>query len=314
VILCVSPKPALDISTEVGEVAPQRKLRCTAFRRDPGGGGINVARVVHRLGGDATVVWSRSDDFGAVLQRLIEQEGIRHMPVASGGGNALAVAVREESTGDEYRFTLPADPVADGAAGDLLDAAGGKSPDLVVGSGGLPEGVGEDFYARLGERFPAEIPFLVDTYGPALVAALEGGHPPALVSPNRRELAWAIDADPADLGSPEAAADAALEARRRYPQTVFAVSLGAQGAVGVGDRDPVLCEPPGVEPDSRIGAGDSMMAAMALSLAERAGVEEALRRGVAAGTAAVLTPGTTLCEPAEVDRMASRVTCRRIGP
>ena len=74
-IATLSMNPSLDIATTTERVVPTHKLRCEAARRDPGGGGINVARVVHILGGQATAVYPAGGTTGSALQNLLDQAG-----------------------------------------------------------------------------------------------------------------------------------------------------------------------------------------------------------------------------------------------
>jgi 6-phosphofructokinase 2 len=75
-IVTLTINPAVDIFVNVARVEPTAKLRCSAPKRDPGGGGINVARVVHRLGGDVAAIYPTGGAIGKLLYRLLEREGI----------------------------------------------------------------------------------------------------------------------------------------------------------------------------------------------------------------------------------------------
>ena len=75
-IVTLTINPAIDIFVNVARVEPTRKLRCSAPKRDPGGGGINVARVAHRLGSSVVAVYPTGGAIGKLLHRLVEREGI----------------------------------------------------------------------------------------------------------------------------------------------------------------------------------------------------------------------------------------------
>ena len=70
-IVTITPNPAIDLSTTVDRILPVVKLRGTSQRRDPGGGGVNVARVIERLGGDAGAIYPVGGSLGALLRRLV---------------------------------------------------------------------------------------------------------------------------------------------------------------------------------------------------------------------------------------------------
>ena len=75
-ICTLTLNPALDIATATDRVTATHKLRCTTARYDPGGGGINVARVIFELGGNATAVYTAGGPVGHSLQELLDAAGI----------------------------------------------------------------------------------------------------------------------------------------------------------------------------------------------------------------------------------------------
>ncbi len=83
-IVTVTVNPSIDVSTSIEQLVPIHKLRCTSARRDPGGGGINVARVVKRFGADVTAMYAMGGTLGQLLRHLLDQEGIPGLPVDLG--------------------------------------------------------------------------------------------------------------------------------------------------------------------------------------------------------------------------------------
>src|SRR5271165_5594061 len=106
-ITTLTANPAIDIATSVSLVAPLHKLRCTPARRDPGGGGINVARVVRRLGGDVTAIYTCGGATGELLRRLVEDEQIPSCTSAVKEETREDFTVNERITGQQFRFVLP---------------------------------------------------------------------------------------------------------------------------------------------------------------------------------------------------------------
>src|SRR5712691_141568 len=188
-IVTFTINPAVDISTSVALVQPAHKLRCTVARRDPGGGGINVARVVKRLGGDVLAVFTVGGPIGEHLKDLVKQEGIRNLTVPIRNDTREDIAVVETATGQQYRFVLPGPALAETEWRACLDAL--ASPDIkprfLVASGSLPPGVPDDFYASVVEAtrgIGAKV--IVDTSGAPLKRALDAGV--YLIKPNLREM------------------------------------------------------------------------------------------------------------------------------
>ena len=312
-ILTVTMNPALDLSIETARVRPERKLRCAAPRRDPGGGGINVARVLGRLGLDCTALYPAGGPTGALLGDRLAAEGVRGHAIPIAGTTRENVTVRETDTGQQYRFVVPGpalDPAEHRACLAAVSTGGGL--DWLVASGSLPPDAPADLYrdiALAGIERGARI--VLDSAGPALDRALGSGI--WLVKPNLRELSELLgraleDEDEAALGA--AARGLAAEGAAE----VVALSLGHRGAL-VATRDLCLHAPAiTVAVESAVGAGDSFVAGMVWRLAGGAGLREAFAAGVAAGTAALLTPGTELCRAADVERLLPLVRLRDLTP
>jgi len=309
-ILTVTPNPAIDISASTQTVTPEHKLRCADVRRDPGGGGINVARVLTRFGARCTALYPAGPILGRLLRELLDREGVPSIALDIAEETRESFTVLERASGREYRFVLPGPRLAPGEWQACLDLVGGHSGPLayVVGSGSLPEGVPEDFFARLARmarRRGARM--VLDTSGPPLAAALEEGV--YLVKPNLRELreltgeALEVEDDWAR------AAQALVQAGRAE---LLALSLGHRGALLVA-RDRILRAPAlQVEIASTVGAGDSFVAAILWRLSSGDSLEDALRYGVAGGTAALLAPGTRLAFEEDTERLARQVEVRSL--
>src|ERR1700687_2342307 len=106
-IVTITINPAIDIFVNVARVEPARKLRCSAPKRDPGGGGINVARVAHRLGSDVAAIYPVGGAIGKLLHRLVEREGIGRLGTPSHGETRENFTAYEHDSGEHFRFVLP---------------------------------------------------------------------------------------------------------------------------------------------------------------------------------------------------------------
>ena len=220
--------PALDIATATDSIVPGHKLRCGAPRYDPGGGGINVARAIHRLGGDALAVFPVGGLSGEMLCRLLQEESVTHVPVSIIGFTRESLAVVERRSGNQYRFLLPGPTLDARDQKRCLDALATKAQgaSYLVASGSLPPGVPADFYARvcdLAQR--CGVRFVLDTSGPALAGA---GHGLFLIKASLRELEELAGAS---IQSADAQEKAARDVVAQGRAEVVVVSLGAQGAL-----------------------------------------------------------------------------------
>ncbi len=300
-IVTLTMNPTVDLSASVDQVLSEHKLRCWDPLYEPGGGGINVARVIRRLGGESLAFYTQGGYFGQLLQDLLDQELLAAHPVPITGSTRENVIISEENSGRQFRFGMPGPRLEEEEWQNCLDNLSNLDPppDFIVASGSLPPGVPNDFYARVA-RVSQELKshLVLDASGtPLKQAASEGVF---LLKPNMRELGILAGRDiknEADLI--EVAQDLIGAARCR----VVVVSLGAAGAVLVSPDRVERVRAPTVPIKSKVGAGDSMVAGLVLSLARHRPLLEAVRFGVAAGAAAVMTPGTQLCHREDVERL-----------
>jgi 6-phosphofructokinase 2 len=304
-IVTLTPNPAIDGSCDAQKVRPTRKVRTTNMRYDPGGGGINVARVVKRLGGQVRALYLAGGATGGVLDSLLDRDGIERLRFDIADHTRISQAVHETETGLEYRFVPDGPLVGEAEWQCCLTAMTKVECDWLVLSGSLPRGVPADFYARIVAAMQGRAcRILLDTSGPALRTTLEGGHV-FLVKPSRGELkqyAGHALADDAELI--EAARGIVRSGQARH----VAVTLGYLGAILVSDQGELRLPAIEVEVRSAVGAGDSFLGALTFALAAGQSVEQAFRLGLAAGTAAVMSPGTGLCQPADIERLLTQIT------
>lgn len=300
-VATITVNPAIDKSTRVERVAPDRKLRCGEPRRDPGGGGVNVARVLKRLGEEAPAVYPAGGPTGEILGELLAREDVPQRPVPSGEWTRENLTVLETSTGQQYRFGMPGPELAGEEWRGCLDALWELSPppEYVVASGSLPPGVPEDFYGRLASQArKREIRLVVDSSGEPLRRAADAGV--YLLKPNLSELADLSGRMPHGEGEQERMTRSLVEEGKAE---VVVLSLGAAGAMLVTREGVERMRSPTVRIDSRVGAGDSMVAGIVFGLARDWDLRSAVRHGVAAGAAAVTTPATELSRHEDVTEL-----------
>ncbi|MBH2019880.1 MAG: 1-phosphofructokinase family hexose kinase [Burkholderiales bacterium] len=304
-ILTVTMNPALDVSTSTGTVSDTHKLRCTAAIVHPGGGGVNVARVVHRLGGDCLALFPAGGMNGQRLQQLLAREQVRSHCIDIAGETRESFSVHETTSGRDFRFVLPGPELSAAEWQDCLACFSGlpMPPRYLVASGSLPPGAPADFYARLVRLAHARGSLVVlDTSGPALAAALAEGV--YLVKPSLRELRE-LTGHP--LVTEQDWHAAALQIIRRGQAQVVALSLGEGGALLVTADRALRAKSLPVTVASSIGAGDSFVGGLLWALHRHQDLEQAFRHGMAAGAAALLAAGTALCQPADVERLCREV-------
>ncbi|EPK6625920.1 6-phosphofructokinase II [Enterobacter hormaechei] len=300
-IYTLTLSPSLDSATMTPQIYPEGKLRCSAPVFEPGGGGINVARAITHLGGKATAIFPAGGATGEHLVALLADEQVAVDTVDARDWTRQNLHVHVESSGEQYRFVMPGAKLSDDEFRQLEEKVLTiKSGSLLVISGSLPPGVKtEKLTALVQAVLQRGIRCIVDSSGDALKAALEPGQL-ELVKPNQKELSALVNRE---LNQPDDVRTAAEELVRTGKAHRVVVSLGPQGALAVDKTGCVQVVPPPMKSQSTVGAGDSMVGAMVLKLAQGASLLEMARYGVAAGSAATINQGTRLCSLADTQKI-----------
>lgn len=293
-IFTLTLSPSLDSATLTPQLYPEGKLRCSAPVFEPGGGGINVARAITHLGGKATAIFPVGGATGEHLVALLADEQVAVETVNAHDWTRQNLHVHVESTHEQYRFVMPGATLSEDEFRQLEEKVLAIDPGAwLVISGSLPPGIQTEKLTQLIRAAQQKkIRCIVDSSGDALSAALTLGDI-ELVKPNQKELSALVNRD---LSQPDDVLTAARELISSGKANRVVVSLGPQGALGVDATGSVQVVPPPMKSQSTVGAGDSMVGAMTLKLAQGASLLEMTRYGVAAGSAATINHGTRLCQ------------------
>lgn len=295
--------PTIDLASEAQRVEPIRKVRTFNERQDPGGGGVNVSRVVKELGGQTLALILAGGVTGRFLEELLDGEGVSRRSIHISGQTRISHTVLDQSNQLEYRFVAQGPEIAPAECEAALDALR-QAEGWIVASGSLPAGVPHDFYARAA-TIAAEksYPFVLDTSGEALRKAVEQGgiH---LAKPSLGEFETLIGRK---LQGAEDQERAAMELVRSGRIRILAVTLGRDGALLATERGVLRLPALDVVVKGAVGAGDSFLAAMTLALARGRQADDAFAWGVAAGAAAVSNAGTAHPRREEVIRLRAQI-------
>ncbi|MBB3003545.1 MULTISPECIES: 1-phosphofructokinase family hexose kinase [Paraburkholderia] len=307
-IVTLTLNPAVDLSTAVERVVDTHKLRCDAACRYPGGGGINVARVIQRLDGreaNCLALYLAGGSSGSQLEQMLTAERVSSRRLRIAGETRENFSVSERATGREFRFVLPGPQInADewAALFAVLDALM-PAPRYLVLSGSLPPGLPARAYADLtryahlrGTRV------VLDTSGPALALALEAGV--YLVKPSLGELAALAGKPLADETDWLSAARRLVEEQRAQ---IVALTLGERGALLVSSEETLRVQALPLAVLSATGAGDSFLAGLLVALRRGDSLRDAARLAQAAASATLLKSGTALCDADEVKRLHAAI-------
>ena len=298
-IATLSLNPTIDLMTETDLVRPTHKIRTANETYEPGGGGVNVARVVMELGGDAFVICPAGGFTGQMMEELLGRIPLPRVIVPIAGNTRVSITIFERKTGHEFRFTPNGPRLSPEEVAACLDAVKAASFDYLVASGSVPLGAPSDILAQVADIVASKgAKFVLDSSGAGLSVTLEKAHV-YLVKPSMSELETMVGRrlDHDDLR--EAAADLV----HRGHADIVAVTMGAAGALVVTRDETLRIRSPKVEARSAVGAGDAFVGAMTFALSEGRSMEDALMLATAAGAATTLTPVAKVCAAEDVNRL-----------
>ena len=304
-IVTLTMNPAIDKSSRVEHVVAERKLRCRPPSFEPGGGGINVSRAIRNLDGHSLAVYPSGGAPGRLFRELLDNDGINHHSLPVKNWTRQNLVIYETDTGQQFRFGMPGPELSRDEWQSCLDMIfePATTSDFLVASGSLPPGVPDDFYARLAHRCEKKnIRLILDTSKQPLCSAVEKGV--FLIKPNLNELdtlaGYRLENEP----DRESLARSLVEQGKSQH---VVVSLGAAGVLAASVAGVRRLRAPTVDIKSKVGAGDSMVAGITMKLAEGRSFMDAVHYGVAAGAAAVMTPGSALCRRSDTESLYEQV-------
>lgn len=302
-IATLTLNPALDKNTWVEKLQPEKKLRCEIPEYEAGGGGLNVSRAISILGGRSIAIYAAGGASGDKLDALLDSKGIEEHRIKIKKETRVNLLVTERSTGNQFRFGMPGDRLSEKEIQQCIDEVRKLPPGIeyLVASGSIPPGAPVDLYARISLiAREKNIKFILDTSGTALEIAAETGL--YMIKPNLRELSQLAGKE--QITGPEQE-EVARKIIGEGKAEIVVLSLGPRGAMMFTGGIAEYVVPPTIKPTSTVGAGDSMVAGIVLSLSRGDDLRTALKWGVSAGTAATMTSGSELCHKEDAEMIFS---------
>ena len=298
-IVTLTINPAVDKNTKFEGLVAEHKIRCEQPVYDAGGGGINVSKAIHRLGGKSTAFFPARGSIGDLLKDLLKKEGIVFDIVESKAWTRENFIAVDTNTNAQYRFGMPSPELKLEEFEQILEKVKKQNPQILVVSGSLPENLSSLIFKRIAEVFGEKKPkIVVDTSGDALKFALENGA--YLIKPNHKELAKLLGLEKLEPNQVESAAKTIIE---KYNCEIVVVSLGPDGAMLIDKNNNYFVAAPKVEKKSTVGAGDSMVGGMVWALSQNLPASDVLKWGVACGSAATMNEGTQLFKKEDARRL-----------
>lgn len=309
-ILTLTVNPALDRIVTVDRLVFEDRAYIENTTEAAGGRGINAARVLTSFGANATAITTSSPgEDGERFEHALQEDkfGKEIVKIRQQIRTNLTISDRQ---GLSVKLNERGPKVSLAEQNQILKAVENHLPDAswLMLCGSLPPGVGVHFYTDLINLAAKHgVQTLLDTDGDALLHGLEAK--PSLVKPNQSEAERLLNTP---LITRSHWIDAVHRIKGLGAKSV-ALSLGARGIVAATDDGVLEAVPPGVEAVCPIGAGDAAAAAIVWSLERGDAFTEALRWGVAAGTASSLLPGINLANLEQTEQIYSQTAVTRIA-
>lgn len=290
-ITTLTLNPSLDLTLWVPQLLIDDSNRVSEIRKDPGGKGINVSRVLHELGREVTTLTFLGGNTGQEFRVLMKRQGLELKTVHTRGETRENIIITETGNQAQTRLHQKGASILPGELERMhkLIEQNARETDFLILGGSLPPGVPADIYQKLILHLRERHTFCVlDADGEQFRLGVAAK--PFMIKPNHFELERLIGQK---LDSPREVKAAARQLVDEGIEVVI-VSLGKEGALAVSGKQSWIAQPPLVAVGSTVGSGDSLVAGFLLKWSEGAPLRECLKYGVAAGTATALTPGTEL--------------------
>lgn len=307
-IVTLTMNPTVDIATGLPKLEPNRKLRCADPHLYPGGGGINVARMLHRLGQGVIAVYPYGGCTGARLRHMLKKEGVEQCPIVIRGENRESFIVSEQASQDVYRFIMPG-PLLSSREQELclsrLQKELEKAAFLVV-SGSLPRGVDPVFYGRVSAiARKSRVTMLLDAPPAQIGEALEQGF--HLLRLNQSEFEELTGGTRLKVSQIQ---HQAIKLLRHYPIEALIVTL-SRGAFLFSGETIYGVTAPSVEKRNPSGAGDCFVAGYVSRWLRSRSFSDSLCFGVASAAAAMQTEGGELATPESIEQLVEQIDILR---
>ncbi len=288
-IITVTLNPALDKTVTLPGFAVNTVNRVEAIRLDPGGKGINVSKVVLALGGKTVAISVLGGSNGGYIKGALDAMGLPNQMILTESATRTNLKIVDPVLGTNTDINEQGSPLSAETLEKVWQVLCQtvKPGDTVVFAGKNPPGMADDLLAYwIRELKKLDVRICVDTVGTPMILAL--AEKPDIIKPNKAELSELMNRD---LNTDDQIVGAARELVNAGVGLV-AVSMGSGGAVFVTKDQCIRGYSPKVTVGSTVGAGDSMMAALAHYTDAGCSLEETARRAIATATAKVMCSGS----------------------
>lgn len=308
-IISITLSPCIDKSTIVDKFVPEKKLKCAYPVLEAGGGGINVSRALNNFHTQSLCIYISGGYTGKVLNNLVYHEQIKSIVIPSKLFTRENFIVFEQQTHLQFRFGMPVNKVSEAEWKPIIAQLKKHKANFIVLSGSIYPEISKTFFKELDAIVKKnKTKFIVDTAGKPLKTILETSA--FLIKPNQNEFSGLFGTK--ILNAIEIVKRAKQIVKKSKIENVL-VSLGKDGAVLVNKTTSIQFIPPRLKIKSTVGAGDSMVAGIVYELNNGKTILEAVKFGVACGSATSINSGMQLCTLSGAKKLVSKIKTKNLA-
>ena len=296
--------PALDNTIIVEDFKINSLNRIRNVFRDAGGKGINVSKMINNLGGMTTASGFLGGDAGSFIKKELKKENIKHNFIEVEGETRTNLKMVDKSQNTFTDINEKGVCVSKNKLNKLKNELFSdlKKDDVLVLSGSVPNGINNNIYQELIEiAHQKEVKTILDADGILFENGLKAG--PSLIKPNEHELALYYGRDFNDEEDMVEAAKGFF----RYGVEMIMLSLGKKGAVFLTEDEQLKIEALKLDVKSTVGAGDAMVAGLAIGLDNNLKTIEMITLAAACSSASLIKEGTEMGKKEDVNNLKKKI-------
>ena len=305
-IITVTLNPAIDKTLEVDNCTIGSINRVSSIKIDAGGKGINVSKVIKSLKGESIALGALAGSTGEFIKNYLDDEKIKNDFIFAEGETRTNIKIVDKVKNTNTDINEPGNSISEEDIKRIKEKVFNdiKEEDILVLSGSVPQGVEKNIYeVWIKDAKQLGVKTILDADGELLKQGLLSG--PYLIKPNIHELEKLFDVKINGVEEVISLCKSIFD----YGVNIIAVSLGSEGALFMNREKTIYAHGLKVEVKSTVGAGDSMVAALALALDKGYSFEKSVTLSVAAATAGVMTEGTTAGSLEDILNIEKQVVC-----
>ena len=305
-IITVTLNPAIDKTVEVDNCTINSVNRVSSVKLDAGGKGINVSKVVKSLNGESITLGVLAGRTGEFIKNYLDSEEIKNDFIFVNGETRTNIKIVDKVKGTNTDINEPGNSISEDDVKKIKENIfnNTKKDDILVLSGSVPQGVEKNIYELwIKEAKELGVKTILDADGELLKQGILAG--PYLIKPNIHELEKLFDVKIDGINQVVSLCKSIFD----YGVNFIAVSLGSDGALFMNREKTIYAHGIKVKVKSTVGAGDSMVAALAFALDKGYSFERSVTLSVAAATAGVMTEGTTAGDLCDILNIEKQVVC-----